>query len=533
MFDLLIENGMIIDGSGNPWFWADLGIEKGKIARIGSLKGQKTKEKIDARGWTVAPGFIDIHCHSDAVPFFLPREEGRILQGITTETIGNCGVSLAPVWPATKEILQKYTAPFCAETPLPWDWQTQGDFLSRIEGHKLLSNVASWVGHGTIRIAVMGMENRKPTSTELAQMKMLTAQALDEGSFGLSSGLIYPPGVYSDREEMIELCRIVAEKNGIYTTHMRNEYDLVLEAVQEAIEVTEKSGVSTIIAHHKTAGQRNWGKSRHSLRLIEEARSRGVDIVCDAYPYEAGSTFLWAVLPPWAQEGGIGKMLDRLRRPEDRKRIKDNFLHGLPGWANLVEGSGWEGIRVSSCQKNKSLEGKNIKEIALSRQVDPADALFDILLEEDADVLMVIFGMAEDDVQYILRHPAVMVGSDAIPSTGKPHPRFFGTFPRILGKYVREEKILTLPEAVRKMTSMPAQRLGIRNRGMILEGMWADLVIFDPLTVGDKATYTNPRQYPTGISYVLVNGQVAVREGRWTGALAGQVLRKNPGNSRG
>jgi N-acyl-D-aspartate/D-glutamate deacylase len=528
MYDMVIENGWILDGSGNPCFRGDMGIQNGKIVQIGLLRGMNAKQKIDAQGRVVAPGFIDIHCHSDAVPFVSPREEGRILQGITTETIGNCGVSLAPIAAATKEMLKKYVGPFCCEAPLAWNWQTMGELLHRLEERKNFTNIASWVGHGTVRIAVLGMENRKPTAGELSQMKKLVLQALEEGAFGLSSGLIYPPGVYSETAEMIELCKEVAEKGGVYTTHMRNEHDLVLEAVEETIEVAEKSRVSTIIAHHKTAGKRNWGKSRQTLKLIEEARGRGMDIVCDAYPYEAGSTFLWAVLPPWAQEGGIGKMLERLRNLQDRKRMKENFVHGLPGWANLVEGSGWDGILVSSCPKNKGLEGRTVQEIADSRHVDPPDALFDILLEEDADVLMVIFGQAEDDVTYILTHPVVMVGSDAIPSAGKPHPRFFGTFPRILGKYVREERRLSLPDAVRKMTSMPAQRLGLADRGMIKVGMWADIVIFDPATIGDAATYADPRQYPTGISYVLVNGQIAVRHGKTTGALGGKVLRKKP-----
>jgi N-acyl-D-amino-acid deacylase len=528
MLDVLIENGRILDGCGNPWFRGDIGIQEGRIVQIGALRGKKAKTQIDAQDWIVAPGFIDIHCHCDAVPFVSPREEGRILQGITTETIGNCGVSLAPVESATLGILQKYVAPFCFEAPLEWNWRTLSDFLDRIEKRQSFTNIASWVGHGTVRIAVMGMDNRRPTAKELSQMKQRIRQSMDDGAFGLSSGLIYPPGVYSDAEEMIELCKTVAEKGGVYTTHIRNEYDLVLEAVKEAIEVAEQSGAPTIIAHHKTAGKRNWGKSRQTLQLIAEARERGTDVVCDAYPYEAGSTFLWAVLPPWAQEGGIGKMLERLRSPSDRKRIKENFIRGIPGWPNLVEGSGWEGIMVSSCKRNKGWEGKTIQQIALARQVDPADALLDILWEEEAEVLMVIFGMAEEDVAAILKHPAVMVGSDAIPSVGKPHPRFFGTFPRILGKYVREGQTLELSEAVRKMTSMPAQRLGLPDRGKIQIGMWADIVIFDPQAIGDRATYADPRQYPTGIHYVLVNGQIAVQHGKTTGILAGKVLRKKP-----
>lgn len=526
MFDILIENGKVLDGSGNPWFQADIGIQNGKISALGFLKGRDAKEKIDARGFIISPGFIDIHCHSDAVPFVIPREEGRILQGITTEIIGNCGVTLAPVFKEKQDLLKKYVGPFSFEAPLRWDWQTFGEFLDRLEEVKSLTNMGSWIGHGTIRIAVMGFDNRKPTAGELARMKELVGRAMDEGAYGLSSGLIYPPGVYSDTAEMIELCKVVAEKWGVYTTHMRNEQDLVIDSVKETITVAEKSGVSTIIAHHKANGKKNWGRSRQTLQLIDEGRDRGLDITCDVYPYIASSTFLWALLPPWVQEGGMDKLLERLRDNENRKRIKENFINGLPGWPNLVEGSGWDGILISSAKKNKDLEGKTLQKLAEIRKTEPAEALFDVLLEEDADVLMVLFGMAEEDVTNILRHPAAMVGSDAIPSTGKPHPRYFGAFPRILCKYVREDRALSLQEAIRKMTSMPAQKLGLRDRGMLRAGMWADIVIFDPVTIGDRATYTDPRQYPTGISHVLVNGRITVSNGKTTGALAGKVLRK-------
>ena len=526
MNDILIENGRILDGSGNPWFNGDIAIQDGKIAQIGVLKDQRARERVDAKGLIVAPGFIDIHNHSDAVPFVFPREEGRIVQGITTEIIGNCGVSLSPVFKETQDLLKKYVGPFCFEAPLRWDWTTLEDFFIRLKEVKIFSNMGSWIGHGTIRIAAMGFDNRKPTARELAKMKELVAQAMEQGAYGLSSGLIYPPGVYSDESEMIELCKVVAENGGVYTTHMRNEQDRVIDSVKETITVTEKSGVATIIAHHKTNGRKNWGKSHQTLQLIDEARERGLDITCDVYPYTASSTFLWALLPPWVQEGGIGKLLERLHSKEYRERIQGDFIQGIPGWANLVEGSGWDGIVISSCKKNRDLEGKTLQQIADARKGDPAETLFDILLEVKAEALMVLFGMAEEDVSNILRHPAVMVGSDAIPSTGKPHPRYFGAFPRILRKYVREDKALSLQEAVRKMTSMPAQKLGLRDRGMIREGMWADVVIFDPETVEDKATFANPRQYPLGIPYVLVNGQFAVREGKITEALAGKVLRK-------
>lgn len=526
MYDILIENGRIADGSGNPWFQGDIGIKDSKIVAIGALKGEKAKERLDVRGLMVSPGFIDIHTHADALPFLSPREEGRILQGITSDTIGNCGISFAPMFEGTLQLLKKYVAPFCMDAPLPWDWQTMGDLLKRIEEKKSITNIAAMVGHGAIRIAVMGMDDRDPTSNELGKMKELTAQALDDGAVGFSSGLIYPPGVYSKTDEMVELCKVVAQKGGFYITHMRNESDGVFDAVKETIGVAERSGVSTIIAHHKTMGRKNWGKSRETLRMIEEARERGIDIICEAYPYVMSSTFLHALLPSWAQEGGVLKLLDRLRVPENRRRIKEEFEKGIPGWANLYEAAGWDGILIASVKKKKDLEGKTVEQIANTRKVEPAEVVFDVLLEEDGDVMMVCFGMSEEDVTNILKHPISMVGSDSLPCPGKPHPRTFGAFPRILSKYVRQDQALTLPDAIRKMTAMPAQRLGLTDRGVLKLGMWADITVFDPQTVEDKATIAEPRQYPTGIPYVLVNGQIAVREGRFTGALAGKVLRK-------
>jgi N-acyl-D-amino-acid deacylase len=527
MVDLLIAGGRIVDGSGTPWFEADIGIQGGKIAKIGPLRGEAAQERIDLGGLFVSPGFIDIHSHSDAVPFISPREEGKILQGVTTEAIGNCGVSLAPATDETRDLLKKYTVPFSAGSALPWNWETMGGFLDLLEERRSFTNIVSLVGHGTIRIAVMGFANRKPRPEELEAMKRLVARAMDDGAFGLSSGLIYPPGIFSDTAEMTELCKVVTARGGLYTTHMRNENDGVIDSVRETIEVGEKSGVSVQISHHKTSGRGNWGKSRETLRLVDEARQRGLDITCDVYPYIASHTFLRALLPPWMQEGGVLRLLERLRFPEHRRRIKEDFASGLPGWSNLYKSTGWDQIVISSCRKNRDLEGRNVQEIAASRKAEPAEVVFDVLLEEEGDVEMLLFGMAEDDVTYILKHPAAMVGSDAIPSAGKPHPRFYGTFPRVLGKYVREDKALTLPEGVRKMTSLPAQKLGLRDRGLVKVGMWADLVVFDPETIADRATFSNPRQYPPGIHYVLVNGQITAREGRATGALPGKILRKN------
>ena len=526
MYDLIIENGRIVDGTGNPWYLADIAVQDGRIVQIGRLQGQSAVRRIDAKGLVVAPGFIDMHCHSDALLFVKPREEGKILQGVTTETIGNCGMSATPVSDQNLELLKKYTNSIFASIPLAWDWHGYGEFLDKVETQGCITNIASLVGHGTVRIAVMGFENREPDARELTEMKQLVGTAIDEGAFGMSSGLIYPPGLFSKTAEMVELCKVVAAKGGIYTTHMRGETDNVLDSVQESIDVGEQSGVSVEISHHKTAGKDNWGKSRLTLSMVEQARKRGVDITCDVYPYVAASTMLGALLPPWVHEGGIDRLLDRLQIAENRERIKAEMVNGVAGWENYVKAAGWDNIIIASCPGNTDYEGKSITDIGKLRNIESAEAVFELMVEEKADVLMVVFMMCEEDVTYIIQHPDVMVASDAIPSPGKPHPRYYGTFPRVLGKYMRKDHAITLPEAIRKISSMPAQKLGLRDRGLLKEGMYADITIFDEDVVEDKATFMNPQQYATGIEYVIVNGQVAVENGMYSGMLAGKVLRK-------
>jgi N-acyl-D-aspartate/D-glutamate deacylase len=521
MYDVIIENGQVVDGTGNPWFKADVGVKDGKIVTVGSLKEAQAAERINAEGDVVAPGFIDIHTHSDALLFAEPREQAKIVQGITTEVIGNCGISAAPTSPDNLDLLQKYCSSVFGTVPLAWDWREYGDYLESVEKRKTISNVAGLVGHGAIRIAAMGFEDRDPNPEELSRMKRMLDAALDAGAFGLSSGLIYPPGLFSGTSEMIELCKVVANRGGIYTTHMRGETDAVLDSVRETIQVAERSGIPTEISHHKTAGKQNWGKCQQTLRMVEEARDKGLDVTCDAYPYIAASTTLATLLPPWTHAGGMAKMLERLRNPQNRARIKQEIVKGIPGWENYVKASGWDGILISSCKKNKEYEGRTLQAIADEKKCEPADSLFDLLVETSGEILMVIFMMCEEDVASILKHPAVMAGSDSL----QAHPRYYGTFPRILSKYVRQDKVLTLAEGVRKMTSMPAQKLGLRERGVLAEGKWADITVFNANTIEDRGTFLKPQQYPVGINYVLVNGRVAVRKGEYTGMVAGQLLR--------
>jgi N-acyl-D-aspartate/D-glutamate deacylase len=535
MFDIVIKGGRIIDGTGNPWFKADVCVKDGKIAKVGRLSHVNAEKVIDAKGLIVSPGFIDMHSHSDFSVIFNPKAESTIRQGVTTLVVGNCGMSLAPVNPAREDLLMRYISPFLPPgEKLEIKWSTFSEYLKHQEKFGVSSNIANLVGHGTVRIAVMGFEERTPTKEELGEMKMLVAEAMEAGAFGMSTGLIYPPGIYSKTEELIELAGVVAKYGGIYTSHIRGEGTTLIEAVKEAIEIGEEGKLPIEISHHKAAGKPQWGKSKETLRLMEEARERGVEVTCDQYPYKAGMTSLVTLLPPWAHQGGMNKLLERLRSPEEREKMRRNIEEGIPGWENFAASCGWENIYVSSVktEKNKPLEGKNIAEIAkIMGKPDEFTALCELLLEEEGAATMVLFMMDEEDIRRIMKHPLSMVGSDSwsvapygILGVGKPHPRFYGTYPKILGEYVRENKTLSLEEAIRKMTSLPAQKIGLWNRGLLREGTWADIVIFNPDTVKDKATYQDPHQYPEGIEYVLVNGQIVVELGEHTGILTGKIL---------
>jgi len=524
MFDLVIKNGLIIDGSGKPGFFGDLGVKGDRIDLVKPEIALSVRRIIDATGWVIAPGFIDTHSHSDAIALIDPNESSKIDQGVTTECVGNCGLSLAPVNRVYLSHLQKYISPFLGGAYLSWDWETIGEYLDRIKNPS--RNIATLVGHGTVRIAAMGLENRGPTSYELEKMKDLISESLNQGAFGLSSGLIYPPGVFAETDELIELCKTVSKRGGLYATHIRGESDTLVEAVNEAIQVGQKSGVSVLISHHKAGGKKNWGKVNETLDLVEKARSQGINIHLDEYPYTAGSTMLASILPPWMHDEGLDRALERLKNPKIRLRIKGEMEKGIKGWENFVEFAGWEGIVIAFCEKEKELEGKSILQIANERGREPAETAFDILLEEAGKVVMVVYAMSEDDVRTVMKHPLVMIGTDGIPSSGKPHPRAYGTYPRILGKYVREEKIFSLEEAIRKMTSLPAQKLGLKDRGMIAEGMIADLVIFNPSTIQEKSTYLNPHEKPEGIEYVLIGGSIVVERTRLLDSQKGQVIRK-------
>jgi len=532
LFDVIIKNGYLIDGTGNPWFEADIGIKSGKLRKIGDLSSEDANRIINAKGLVVSPGFIDIHSHSEYSLLANPKAESKIRQGVTTEVNGNCGDSPAPIEGLTAEAAEE-----AEEYKLDMDWSTLGEYLDRLERQRISLNVAQLVGHGTIRNAVMGYKNRPPTSEELDKMKALVAQAMKDGAFGLSTGLFYPPCCFAKTDEIIELCKIVVKYGGIYTSHIRGEGDPLIEAVAEAIEIGEKANIPVEISHHKACGIENWGKVKKTLRMIEEARSRGVDITCDVYPYEACGTDLVSMIPTWAHEGGVDKLRERLRDPKNQERVKKEMLEGLPDWESSVKQSGWGKIKVIGWKEHKEFEGKTIAEIAELKTVNPFDLMFDLIIKKESPELVEL-AMSEEDVSNVIKHPLSMVGSDGwavapygVLGESKTHPRSYGTYPRILGKYVREEKILSLEEAIRKMTSLPAQKLGLRNRGMIREDVWADVVVFNPKTVMDKATYEDSNRFPHGIVHVLVNGEIVVDKGEHTGVLPGRVLHLSNGKT--
>jgi N-acyl-D-amino-acid deacylase len=530
LFSLIIENGMIVDGTGSLWHKADLGVRDDRIAAIGCLKGAAAQRRIDASGRVVAPGFIDIHTHSDLALLVDGRAESHVRQGVTTSVTGNCGISAAPASEETLALMAGIG--IGGAQGLNLYWKTADEYLRAVEEAGVSTNVAALIGHGTVRNYVMGFNARRPTAKEMDAMKAVVEEAMAAGFFGMSTGLVYTPGVYADTDEIVELASAVARHDGLYATHVRGENDTVMTAVQEAIEIGRRTGVRVQISHLKVMGRHMWGTSADLLGAIESARAEGLDVTFDQYPYTASATGLSAVLPPWAQEGGKDEFMKRLRDPDDRDRMRRDILAGTGEWVSMHKGVGWENILVTQCP-DSSVEGKSIAEIAEERGKDGFECCFDLLLDFEGQPRMVYFTIGDEDLERIMRHGAGMIGSDSNAShiqgplaVGKPHPRTFGTFVRVLGHYVREKKIISLEEAVRRMTSFPAQKMRLFDRGLLRPGMKADVVVFDRDSVGDTATYEEPYDYPTGVSTVLVNGQVVVDQGRHTGAPAGRVLRR-------
>ncbi len=528
MFDILISGGTIIDGSGKDGYRGDLGIMGEKIAAIGNFAPQMGRFVIPAEHLVVSPGFIDPHTHSDFTILQDPFAESKIRQGVTTEIAGNCGFSVFPVSRESLPAVKDYTRFFPGE--ISWQWSDYQGYLQEMTKRGIACNFASHAGHGMIRISSKGFSGGPVHSRELDQMSQSLRSALAQGALGLSLGLAYAPGSFADIQELISLGRVAKEfPRALITVHLRDEGDQVIESVAEMIEVAEKAGLPVHICHHKATGVRNWGKVKKTLGLMEEAAGKGLDITCDVYPYTAANTTLVSLFPKEDLTEGIQGLMRTLVSPSEKPRIS---LHLRK---RAEEMGGWENIRIATVKReeNKRWEGKNVAEIGDARKMDEASALMDLCFEEKGAVNVVLFYVREDDLEEVMRHPKSMFGSDGkILKTegplgeGKPHPRNFGAYPRALGKYVRERKVLTLPEAIRKMTSFPARRLFIDKRGLIQEGYYADLTVFDAEKIRDKATFDLPQQYPEGISWVLVNGQVVLENGERTKALPGKILKR-------
>ncbi len=524
-FDIIIRNGLVIDGSGTPGYKKDVGIIGDKIAAINDLKRATADVVIDGEGLVVSPGFIDIHTHTDIQLLVNSKAESKIHQGVTTEVAGNCGGSYFPIG---DDGIKEMDEHIFEQYGIHIDWRSAEGYLRRLEDHKISNNHATLTGQGTLRGIVVGNNDVQANLEQIREMKDLLERSMAEGSFGLSSGLEYAPGSYASTEELIALNEVVAKKGGIYATHIRSEDDQVEEAIQEALRICKEANVPTQIAHLKACNQSNWHKIDHVLEMIHEAALSGMQITADRYPYIAYGTGLTMFLPLWSRQGDTDEILARLEDKNTLAKIKD---HAERKGQDI---GGWDRVVISSCQleKNKVLEGKSVQACADEQNKTPFEFIRTILLEERNRVSMIGFAMDEDNLKKVLSSPHVMIGSDGNAvapygklGEGKPHPRYYGTFPRVLGKYVREDKIFDLATAVNKMTQMPATKLGLQKRGLIAKDNYADIVLFNPDTVIDNASFVDPHQFPSGIEYVLVNGKITIKDGKHTGAQAGSVLR--------
>lgn len=522
-FDVAVRNGLVFDGTGGPPAQQDVGVRGTEIVALGSLRGAAAAIDVDASGMAVAPGFIDTHTHSD-LGAFLPARDAAVAaaavrQGVTLEVCGNCGFSPFPFLPERLEDVQRHVGVLFRNVSI--EWPGFAGYREAVRRAGLYANLAPLVGHGSLRAGVIGLNDRPPAIDELRTMIRLAEEVLEQGVVGISSGLVYVPGSYASTEELIAICRALHRFGRPYATHMRGETDMVADSVREAIRIGREADVPVHISHHKAAGKANWGRTEETLGLIDAAVRDGIDVTLDAYPYTAASTLLYGLLPPWAQEGGIPAMVERLKDASTRDRIAGDLERGLPGWENLSRAAGWEGIAIASCPGRPDIEGKTLSWLAAEAKQDPVDCLFDLLIEQAGNVMMILHLMDEADVERVLAHPRTMIGSDGIPLPGKPHPRLAGTFSRVLGRYARGRHLFDLSTAIHKMTSLPAARFGLRDRGAIALGKAADLVLFDPETVIDRATFEDPLLPPDGVRSVFVNGRLVVENGRLTGEKPG------------
>jgi N-acyl-D-amino-acid deacylase len=535
VLDVLIRGGRVIDGAGNPWFSADVGLVGDRIAAVGRLADEPAARVIDADGLVVCPGFVDMHTHSDLQLLANPAHEAKVCQGVTLEVLGQDGLSYAPVTDDVLEQLRRQLAGWNDDPPgFDWSWRSVGEYLDRLD-EGIAVNAAYLVPHGTLRLCAVGADNRPPTADELAEMQRLLAEGLEQGAVGLSSGLTYTPGMYADDDELVALCEVLRDHGGFYCPHHRNYGLHALEAYADCVEIARRAGVPLHLAHAHLGYEVNKGRAPELLAIVDEARADGVDVTMDTYPYLAGATYLHAFLPSWVHEGGTTATLERLRDPELRERLRIEVeVEGCDGFHDIP--MDWGIIVISGARRPDSRRwlGRSVADAAAEAEARPIDFVCDLLVEEELGVSCIAHIGNEENVRTIMTHPAHTGGSDGILVGERPHPRSYGTFPRYLAVYVRELGILTLEQAVRKLTSLPAQRVGFPDRGLLRPGLAADVVCFDPDAVRDTATYEEPRRLPEGIPYVIVNGRFAVDEGRRTDELTGQALRASArcGSSR-
>lgn len=525
-FDLIIKGGTVFDGIGSGPVITDIGIRKDRITAVGDLSKRTSHRIVDATGLAVTPGFIDAHCHTDISLLVNPKAESMIRQGITTEVSGQCGSSPFPVGGPS---LEKRKKNLKDEFDITLDWTDTDSFLKRLKRNRTAVNFVPFIGHGTVRSVVMGLEDRDPTRDEMEKMKRIVRESMGQGAFGFSTGLEYTPGSFAKTEEVIELCKVAAGLGGIYATHMRSEDIRVEEALEEAIRIAGEADIDLQISHLKASQKRNWNKLPGMLDRIMKASQEGIRVHADRYTYTAWATTLQIMLPMWAREGDDEALVKRLEDGVQWAKIQ-------PFLVDKVNALGsWESVLITrvKTEENKHLQGKTVAQLAKDFQKDPVVFVRELLIEEEGDVSMVGFGMSEENTEKVLAFPLTMIGTDGdavapygLLSKGNPHPRHYGAFPRYLGHYIRERKILPMPEAIRRITSMAAEKFHIKDRGVLAEGKYADVVLFNPKTVIDKATFSNPHQYPEGIDYVIVNGRTVIEKGEHTGELPGMVLRR-------
>ncbi len=545
MFDLLITNTSILDGTGQPAYPADLAINGNRITALGQLQNLKARTTINAENLTLIPGIIDPHSHADLILPLAPHRQAELLrcklaQGITTTIIGNCGLGCAPLGnPAAETILRAVNAWMTPET-VHWNWRTVGEYLDQLESNGLSLNIATLAPHGPIRISAMGLAKAQPSRSQLKTMQAMTEQAMRDGALGLSTGLIYPPGMYSDFAELQSLAEVVKDCDGIYTSHIRGSSETLIPAVRELLNIGRTTGVRVHHSHNEAVGRAHWAKIDRVLAMEEEAVKSGLRVSFDMFPYTAAATMMIAIYPPWALEDGVDALLARLQNPKTRARIRRDIAERKSscspnGWPhNLVRATGWEAIFIGyvASRKNKRFENRSLLELAKLTNKDPFDAISDLLIAERGQVSMLIFAVSgEQNSRELLskyaKHPLSTFCTDAEDyGRGLPHPAAYGAFAKIFARFVREDKTLTLAEAVRKMTSYPAQIFGLKDRGVIRPGAFADLVLLAPSQIKDRATYSHPRRAATGIKCVIVNGNIAFAEGEWNNQPSGVVIKR-------